>query len=37
MKFEFKKATTQSVLKAVTLINKQDPGWGMVQLENLSP
>lgn len=32
MKFEFSKATTQSLLKAVTLINKKETGWGMIQL-----
>lgn len=37
MKFEFSKATTQSLLKAVTLINKQETGWGMTQLVNLLP
>lgn len=37
MEFEFSKATTQSLLKAITLINKQETGWGMIQLVKLLP
>lgn len=35
MKFEFSKATPQSLRKALTLINKQETGWGMIPLVNL--